>query len=230
VTRVLVEVTRTVWARPLVGLCGRYLHCGGLFFCDWDGVEGQGGVALFLHTRDVEGSVAGGQNRLLCVLDDDEGVRSERGSAAGAAQEAEGGFVLGCGVVGGVDVDDVDELAQLGEALEHGAGATVFKGEAMGDLEGGKVGTDCGNGLGGIFGEPDVESASAEGLDADGTGSGVEVDEAAAVEAGREDVKDCLAEMVTGGTNFGSTGSGEEAGAMGSGDDAHFPYGTGRDD
>ena len=42
------------------------------------------------------------------MLGDDEGVGGEELAAAGAAEEAEGGFVLGFGFVGWVEEDDVD--------------------------------------------------------------------------------------------------------------------------
>ena len=78
-----------------------------------------------------------------------------------------------------------------------------------------------GEGRGLIFSEPDVGGSAAEGLDADGTGSGVEVDEAAGVETGGEDVEEGLAEAVAGRPSGGAFGGDEPARAEEAADDAH---------
>ena len=65
-----------------------------------------------------------------------------------------------------------------------------------------------------------------EGFDADGSGAGVEVDEAGAFDAGLEDVEEGLAEAVAGGTGGCSARGVELARAIGSGDDAHRANGT----
>jgi len=120
------------------------------------------------------------------------------------------------------EVDGVGELGELEETLEQGAGAAVFKGEAGGDLEGGEVGAQRGEGGGGVLGEPDVGGAAAEGLDADCAGAGVEIEETAIGDARGEDVEEGLAEAVAGGAGGGAPWGDELAGAMGSGDNTHL--------
>jgi Zn-dependent protease/CBS domain-containing protein len=109
----------------------------------------------------------------------------------------------------------------LCEAFEQGTGASLFDGEVVGDFEGFEVGADGGERGLGLLGEPDVSCAAAEGLDADGTGAGVEIGEAAVGDAGREDVEEGLAQAVAGRARVGATRGDELARAMGSGDDAH---------
>jgi hypothetical protein len=173
----------------------------------------------------VEGSIAGGEWSFAGVLGDDEGIRGEELAASGAAEEVQGRFVLDLEVVGRVEEEDVDGagwgLDGLAEAVEKGSGAAVFEGVALGDLEGREIRAEGGDGGGGLLGEPDVESAAADGLDADGAGAGVEIDEAAAFNTRGEDVEEGLAEAVAGGAGFGATGRDELTGTVGAGDDAH---------
>ena len=61
-----------------------------------------------------EGSVAGGEFGFAGVFGDDDGVGGEGLAAAGAAEEAQGGFVLGFGFVGWVEEEDVDGSGELG--------------------------------------------------------------------------------------------------------------------
>lgn len=175
----------------------------------------------------MEGSVAGSEGGLAAVFGDDEGVGGQEGSAADAAEEAEGGLVLVSGLVGWVEVHDVYTGGagwggQFGEALEEGSGAAVFEGVAVGDVEGGEVGAEGSEGEVGVFGEPDVGCSAGDGLDAYGAGAGVEVDEAAAGDARGDDVEEGFAEAVAGGAGFEAAWGGELAGAIGSGDDAHL--------
>lgn len=169
----------------------------------------------------VEGSVACGEGGFAAVLGDDEGVGSEEGFAAGAAEEAEGGLVLVGGLVGWVEVDDFDG-GSFGEALEEGSSASVFEGVAVGDLEGGEVGAEGGQGEVGVFRKPDVGGSAGDGLDADGSGAGVKIDKAAGGDAWRDDVEEGFAEAVAGGAGSETAWGGELTGAIGSGDDAHL--------
>ena len=80
----------------------------------------------------------------------------------------------------------------------------------------------------GVFGEPDMARATAQGFNADGSGAGVKIGEGGARNAGGNDVEQGFAETVAGRAGCGSGWSGEEAGTVGSGDDAHEQYRTGR--
>ena len=134
------------------------------------------------------GEEEGGFGGVLC---DDEGVGGEEFAGA---QEAKG---LGVGllvVVGGVEVEDVDGVRL--EALEEGHGALELYGVAGGDFEGGEVCLQGLEGGGGVFCEEDVAGAAAEGLNAHGTGAGVEIDEGAVGDAGGDDVEEGFAEAV----------------------------------
>ena len=155
------------------------------------------------------------------MLGDDQSIGREEFATAGTAEKAEGAFVLGSGLVGRVEKDEVQRGAEFAKALEQRAGAAVFKGVAVGNLKGGEVGAQGGDGGGGVLAEPDVGRSAADGFDAGGSGASVEIDEAAAFDAGLEDVEETLAEAVASGPGSGAAGRGELTGAKGSGDDAH---------
>src|SRR5260370_1145666 len=76
-------------------------------------------VGLCARAEVFEGCVGGGELRFAGVLGDDEGGGAEGCPATIAPEEAEGGFVLGCSLVGWVEVDDVERRGEPGEALQH---------------------------------------------------------------------------------------------------------------
>ncbi len=193
------------------------LRCWG-FGGGGDGVEAEAGVALFERPGLRERAVAGAEGRLAAVFGDDQRTGGEDADAADAAQQVEGVGVVGLGLPGRVEVDEVEELGcagglggLFGEAFEEGAGAALVDGHTAIDPKGFEVGAECGEGWVGALGEEDVGCAAAERLDADGAGAGVEVGEAAAVEARREDVEEGLAQAVAGGTRAGAAGRGQLA-------------------
>ena len=104
------------------------------------------------------------------------GARSE--AARGAAEKGEGGGVFGGGVPWRIEEDDVERGCSVDEPFEDGHRAARFDGEARDDAERAEVGADRGERGRGAFREEDVRGAAAEGLDADGSGAGVEVREA----------------------------------------------------
>ena len=85
------------------------------------------------------------------------------------------------------------------EFLEERHRAPGVYGAAGGDAKGGEVGVQRFEGGGGVFGEPDVACAAADGFDADRSGTGVEVGEGRVEEAGGEDVEQGFAEAIAGG-------------------------------
>lgn len=72
-----------------------------------------------------------------------------------------------------------------------------------------------------IFEKGYVGSAAAESFDADGTGTGEDVEEAGAYYAGTEDVEERFAQAVAGGTESEAFEAFEDAAAVFAGDDAH---------
>ncbi len=172
-----------------------------------------------------------GEWGFAAVFGDDEGVGGEDDSAASAAKEMQGVGVFGFGFPGGIEVDEVEEiggagfgggfLRSLGGTFEQGAGSAFFDGVGVRDLQGLEVGADGSEGGFGLLGEEDLHGSAAESLDADGSGAGVEVGEAAVGDAGREDVEEGLAQAVAGGPGSSSARGDQLAGAVGSGDNAH---------
>jgi Zn-dependent protease/CBS domain-containing protein len=141
--------------------------------------------------------------------------------AADAAEEAEGAFVLGCGLVGWIEEDEVQWRGEFGEALEERAGASVFEGVAVDDLEGSEIGAERRDGGRGVFGEPDMGGSAADGFYTNGSGAGVEVYKSALRNAWRENVEEGFAQAVACGTGRCTAGREKLAGAEGSGDDTH---------
>ena len=168
-----------------------------------------------------EDAVAGGELEFGFggVLGDDEGVWGEELAAGGAAEEAEGLGVVGFALVGRVEEDDVDGDLEF---LQELGDAAIFQRVAAGDFEGGEVGAERLQGGCAVFCEPDAACATADGLDADGAGAAVEIDEITAGQARGDDVEEGLAESVAGGAGGGAGGRDEETRTVGSGDDAHW--------
>ncbi len=187
-----------------------------------EGVEGEGSVALLAGAGLGEEAAAVGERFSAAVFGDDEGVGGEDGAAWLTAQEAEGGGILGVEVPGRIEEDEVERGGGVAQQLvEECGGAFGIDVESGCDFESGQVGSDGGDGGGGFFGEGDVGGAAAEGLDSDGAGAGVKIGEAAAGNAGRDDVEEGLAEAVAGGAGEVAARGGERTGAVGAGDDAH---------
>ncbi len=189
------------------------------------GVEADGGVALLVEARAGEATVAvGGLEAFAGVFGEDERVRGEDLRVGRASQEAERLGVVVLGVVGRVEEDQVERVPELEKPLQERGGSAVFDAIAAGDLEVGQVGFEGFERRRSVLCEEDVRGAARDGFDADGTGSGEEVGEAAARDAGAEDVEEGLAEPVAGGAGVGSGRGGEDSGPVDSGDDAHEPW------
>ena len=72
-----------------------------------------------------------------------------------------------------------------------------------------------------VFDKGYVGGAAAEGFDADRASAGEDVKEARASDAGAEDVEECFAEAVAGGTEGEALEALEDAATVFAGDDAH---------
>jgi len=153
----------------------------------------------------------------------DESAGGEQARGGGAAKQAENLLVFVSRFIGWIEVDDVLRASLLREAVECAEGGAFVEHEVARDAEELEVGADGFDGGGCVLSEVDVERAAGDGFDANGTGAGVEVDEARAGDARADDVEECLAQAVTGGTGLHAAGSGEDAGAEFAGDDAHEP-------
>ena len=143
-----------------------------------------------------------------------------------AAQEAK---TLGVGVFVFVRRVEEDEVEGLREFLQEWHYAPSVDRVATGDAERGEIGVQGFKRGRGVLGEPDVACAAAEGFNPYGSGAGVKVGKCGARQARREDVEQGLAQAVAGGAGGRSGWGGEEAGTVGSGDDAHEHYRNGRD-
>src|SRR5260370_30568676 len=107
---------------------------------------------------------------------------------------------------------------------QHGEAAKSIHGEqgyARGDPQRFEIAANQGDGWGVIFDEDDFGGAAAEGFDADGAGSGEEIDEAGAGNVGGQHVEERFAEAVAGGAQGEAFEALEDTASVGSGDDAH---------
>ncbi len=107
---------------------------------------------------------------------------------------------------------------------EHGEAAKSVDGEhghAGVDAQEFKVAANEGGGGGVIFDKDDFGGTTAKGFDADGAGSGEEIDESRTGYVGGQHVEKCLAQAVAGRAQGEAFGALQDAAFVRSGDDAH---------
>ena len=174
-------------------------------------------------SRADQAAIAIGQSKIAAcgVFCDGERFGAEAFRSGLAAEEAESLRVRVFIVVGRIEENEIESVREF---LEQRHGASGVDGAAGTYAQRGEIGVKGFEGGRGVFGEPDVACAAAEGFDADGSRAGVEVGEGGVGQAGSEDVEQGLAQAVAGRAGGGSGWSGEEAGTISSGDDAHGHY------
>jgi len=183
--------------------------------CFREGIEGDRGVALFERAGR------------------DESAGSQQLAATETAQEVERRLIVGSGLIGWIEEDEIEggrwnRFGLLfGQALEQRAGASIFNSDTLGDLESREVRAKSVESLRGVLGEPDMGGAAADGLDANCARTRVEIDEPAAFEPRSEDVEEGLAKTVGGGARRCAARSSKLTGAIGTGDNAHLLMVTG---
>ena len=96
-----------------------------------------------------------------------------------------------------------------------------FEGVAAADAERGEVGADGAQGGIGVFDEDGFACATAESLDSDGSGTGVEIEKDRAGDARGEHIEEGFAQAVAGWARVKAFGGDERARAKLAGDDAH---------
>src|SRR5260370_40071601 len=107
---------------------------------------------------------------------------------------------------------------QHGEAAKSGYGEN---GHAGVDAQRFEIAANQGGGGRVILDEDDFGGAAAEGFDADGAGSGEEVDESRAGCIGGQHVEESFAQAVAGGAQGEALETLQDAASVSSGDDAH---------
>lgn len=163
-----------------------------------------------------------GEVELLQVFGYDDGL-GRKNLAAFSAKSMQCGFVFGGFGVGWVEEDEVGGAPGGGEALEGSGGGAGFERVASSDSQRRQVGADGSQRGFGAFYKDGFRRASAEGLDADGSGACVEVEENGAGDSRGEHIEEGLAKAIAGGAGIAAFGRGQRAGAKLSGDDAHAP-------
>lgn len=168
----------------------------------------------------VEVSVGFRERVAFGVFGDDDSIWREDGAAC-TAEEVEGEFVFfGC-FVGWVEVDEVDFPALCGEAFEGDGGRGGFKRVVAVNFQQREIGADGFERGRGVLDEDGLGGAAAEGLDADGSRTCVEVEKNAAGDARGEDIEEGFAEAVAGWPGVMAGRRRERPGSELSGDDAH---------
>ena len=183
-----------------------------------DACAGEGAVCLF-------------ETIFAAVFGDDDGAGRED-CGRGASEKRECGGVFGVEIVGRVEKDNVEAGIWCGIAQKCGD-CTSMDSEAGGDAEAGEIGAERGERGVGFLDEGDVGGAAAEGLNADGSGAGVEIEKARAGDlrslgSRRKYVEEGLAEAVAGGARGKAGRRGESAGTELASDDAHCSTGYAR--
>ncbi len=163
-----------------------------------------------------------GELEFVVMLEDDEGVV---GQEIGGGEEFEGAGIVDVSGVGRIDEDEIEwrsgRSVARGEFLEGGEGVGGEDGVAGGDLERVEILADEFGGGRVIFNEGNVSGAAAESFNANGAGSGEDVEEARADYAGAENVEESLAQAVAGRTKREALQALQDTAAIFAGDDAH---------
>ena len=186
--------------------------------------EREGGVSLAVGAGLVEIGDDFGKGVAGVVFGDDEGIGGEKRFGGLGRQAGEDMVVFGFFGVWGVDVDEVERgWVRLGDRqlLEGFHGVQGEEGRLFCELEGVEILADQGGGGLVVLDEGGVDGAAAEGLDAYCAGSGVDVEEAGALDGGAEDVEEGFADVIAGGTKGRTFQGFQEARAVGAGDYAH---------
>ena len=156
----------------------------------------------------VEGSAGFCEWVAFGVFGDDDGIWREDG-AAGAAEQREGEVVFFVGFVGWVEEDEVRFPALCGEALEGGGGSCGFERVVALDFEQGEIGADGFERWRGVLDEDGLCCSAAEGLDADGSGTCVEIEKRAALDTRGEHVEERFSQAIAGGPGVAAGRRGE---------------------
>lgn len=180
-------------------------------------------VALLYQPGMFERTVARGELHLSVVFCNHQRIGSKQLSAAGAAQKAQRACVFRLCLIGRIEEDEVDLLREFAWLLQESADSARLNRIAAADLQGREVGAERGECWIGVLGKPHMGRTTAEGLDSDGSCSGVKIDKAAAFESRRKDVEQCLPQPVAGWPGVQTTRSGKLAGAVDSCNNAHLP-------
>jgi hypothetical protein len=156
-------------------------------------------------------------------------VLGDHGSSWGeerrGGEELEDARIVLFGGVGRIEEDEVVEgglAARNGEFFEAAdsvEGKNFCGGEGV---EGFEIAADEGSGGSMIFDEDGFDGTTAEGFNADGAGTGEQVDETGVGNSRAEDVEQSFAEAVAGGAQGLALERFENAAAVGAGDDAHW--------
>ncbi len=138
---------------------------------------------------------------LAAVFGNHKAMRSQYRPAADAAEKIKRAGIFVLGLVRWIEKDEIDRLRQFAEVLQHGSDATVFQGEAAANLQRGKILPKGGERRFGVFGKPHMLSTPAQRFDSNCSGAGVEIDEAAAIDARRKDIEEGFAQAIAGRTS-----------------------------
>ncbi len=166
------------------------------------------GIALPQQTRVLERAIAHGEFCLAAVFGNDKCMRSKNLQATDAAKKIKRARVLVLGLVRRIDVDEVDRLRQFTEALQHGSDAAILQRKVSGDLERRQILPKRRQRGFGVFRKPDVSRTTTYCFDSNSPGTGIEIDEAATIEARRKDIEERFTQAIACGTGLYATRSG----------------------
>src|SRR3984885_13224678 len=167
-------------------------------------------------------AVAHCQCSLAAVLCDDEGIGREGRTATGAAEEVERPGILCLGLIGRVDVNEIDKLRDFAEPLQHRTHAAILHCESCNNLQRSEVLPNRRQRRLCVFGKPHMGCTTAQRLDSNGSRTGVEIDKATATDTRRHDIEESFAQAVAGRTRLKTTWSNKLTRAISSCNDTHL--------
>ncbi len=184
--------------------------------------QGEGGVAVAEGAKCFQGSEAFREREGATMLGDDDGCGSEEGARGEEIQDA-GVFFGGC--VGRIEKDVGpfwrNRTAAGSERFKPAEGVERKNSSALANSKAREIGFDERDGGAVRFDEGGGGSSAAERFDADGAGTGKEIEKMRAFEMSAENVEESFAKIVAGGPEIQSFEGFEQAGAILAGDNAH---------
>lgn len=187
-----------------------------------EGEKTEGRVTLFHQSCMFQSTIACCEFGFAAVLSDDEGIRREGRTATSAPEEVESSGILGFGLIGRVDVDEIDKLRDFAEPLQHRAHTAILHRESSNNFQRSQILPNRRERRLCIFGKPHMGCTTAQRLDSNGSRTGVEIDKATATDTRRQDIEESFAQAVAGRTRLKTTWSNELTRAISSCNDTHL--------
>jgi Zn-dependent protease len=156
------------------------------------------------------------------MLRNDQRIGSKNRPSSHTAKKIERSGVFVLSLIGRIEVDDINWLLQFAELLQHGSDTPLLQRKTSFNLQCCKILPKRSQRRSCILRKPHMGSTAAQRLDSNCSRTGIKIDEAALGNAWSKDIEDSLAQAIARRACLIAARSGELAGAVNAGDDAHL--------